>query len=175
MPNVTYTATIDVARPAVWDFVQDINNWAPFAHGYQEHEVVNDRESVWVVKGEIGPISRVTKFHVQITEWLEGERVAFILKGLNESVNGEGAIVISDTASGATEVRGDAAIEFGGSLGPVINQFFVPWLRAGADELVTKIAVALQPDYQKPKQAFFLVRWLRALLRLLGLGKGTTT
>ena len=41
MPNVSYTATIDVARATVWDFVQDINNWAPFARGYQEHEIIN--------------------------------------------------------------------------------------------------------------------------------------
>jgi probable F420-dependent oxidoreductase len=168
MPNVSYTATIDVARATVWDFVQDINNWAPFARGYQEHEIINDRESVWLVKGDIGPISRVTKFHVQITEWLERERVAFVLKGLNESVTGEGAILLIDSSEGSgTEIRGDAAIEFGGSLGPAINHLFVPWLRAGADELVTKIAVALQPDYQRPEQPFFLVRWIRAFGRLL--------
>ncbi len=167
MPNVSYTATIDVSRALVWDFVQDMNNWAPFTRGYQEHDVLNDRESVWTVKGDIGPISRVTKFHVTITEWLAGERVAFVLKGLNEPVNGEGAIQLVDTQSGAgTEIRGDAAIEFGGSLGPAINHLFVPWLRSGADELVTKIAVALQPSYQKPARPFFLARWMEAVGRL---------
>ena len=55
MPAVDYTATIDVARATVWEFVKDINNWAPFARGYQEHEVLNENESVWTVKGEVGP------------------------------------------------------------------------------------------------------------------------
>ena len=168
MPKVDYTATIEVPRDVVWDFVKDMNNWAPFAKGYQEHEVLNDRESLWTVKGDIGPISRVTKFHVQITEWLEGEGVGFALKGLNESISGEGAIRLAATNSGAaTEVRGEALLEFGGSLGPVINQLFVPWVKLGADELVTKIALTLQPGYQKPKRAFFAVAWLQSLARLL--------
>ncbi len=175
MPKVDYTATIEVPRALVWDFVKDINNWAPFAKGYQEHELVNDRESLWTVKGDIGPISRVTKFRVRITEWVDGERVAFVLQGLNESVGGEGAIRLTDAAIG-TEVRGEAMIEFGGSLGPVINQLFVPWARAGADELVTKIAVALQPSYTKPKKPFIVVRWLQraweAVLRLARAARG---
>ena len=175
MPRVDYTATIEVPRTTVWEFVKDMNNWAPLAKGYQEHEVLNDRESLWVVKGDIGPISRVTKFHVTITEWLEGEGVGFALKGLNEAVNGEGAIRLNEINGGSsTEVRGEALLEFGGNLGPVINHLFVPWAKQGADELVTKIALTLQPDYQKPKRAFFLIAWLRALrrsvMRLFGRG-----
>ena len=168
MPKVDYTATIEVPRATVWEFVKDIDNWAAFAKGYQAHEAVSERESFWTVKGDIGPISRVTKFHVVVTEWLDGEQVAFTLKGLNEPVTGAGAIHLSDTdGGGGTHIRGDATIEFGGNLGPVINHLFVPWVRGGADELVTKIAVALQPSYQKPKRPFFLVRWLRALLSWL--------
>jgi len=176
VPKVDYAATIDVPRPVVWDFVRDINNWAPFAKGYQEHELVNDRESLWIVKGDIGPISRVTKFHVTITEWAEGERVGFVLKGLNESVSGEGAIRLTDTDTGTgTRILGEAILEFGGSLGPVINQLFAPWARAGADELVTKIALALQPSYVRPKEPLFVLGWLRAawrlVLRLVGAGR----
>ena len=168
MPRVDYTTTIDVPRANVWDFVKDIDNWAPFTRGYQEHEQVNDRESVWTVKGDIGPISRVTKFHVEITEWVDGERVGFRLKGLNESISGEGAIHLTDVnASAGTEVRGEALLEFGGSMGPIVNQLFVPWARAGADELVTKIAVALQPTYVKPKRPLFVIDWLQRLWRLV--------
>jgi carbon monoxide dehydrogenase subunit G len=167
MPRVDYTATIEVPRATVWDFVKDMNNWAPLAKGYQDHEVVNDKESLWTIKGDIGPISRITKFHVTITEWLEGEGVGFALKGLNESISGEGAIRLNETNGGAsTEVRGEALLEFGGSLGPVINQLFIPWAKQGADELVTKIAVTLQPDYQRPKRPFFIVAWLQGLVRL---------
>jgi carbon monoxide dehydrogenase subunit G len=145
MPTVSYTTTIDVPRGEVWGFVRDMNNWAPFAKGYQSHEVINDRESIWIMKGDLGFISRTTKFHVRITEWIEGDRVAFTVQGLNEPIKGEGAIQLDDTgdASG-TEIRGDASLSFGGPMGPIVNKFIGPWVQSGADELVTKIVAAVR-------------------------------
>ncbi|MEX0799942.1 MAG: SRPBCC family protein [Dehalococcoidia bacterium] len=165
MPNVSYTAQMEIARSVVWEFVRDMNNWAPFARGYQEHEVLSDRESIWTVRGEVGPISRVTKFHVVITEWIEGETVGFTVKGLNEPVTGEGAIRLTDGAAQGTDIRGDATLEFGGNLGPILNHLIGPWVQSGADELVTKIAVAIQPSYVRPQRPFVLVRVLAALWR----------
>lgn len=144
MPDISYTCGMRAARPRVWEFVQDINNWAPFTRGYQAHEILNDRESVWTVKGDLGPISRVTRFHVSITEWVVGERVGFEVNGLNEPITGKGAIQLSDRdGSAETEIRGEATLNFGGSMGPVINQLIVPFVHAGADELVTKIVLAI--------------------------------
>jgi len=161
MPEVSYTAVMEIPRPTVWDFVRDMNNWAPLAKGYQTHEILNDRESIWTIKGEVGPISRTTKFHITITEWVEGERVAFTLEGLNEPITGEGAILISDSDGEAgTDIRGDATLTFGGSLGPILNQLIGPWVQQGADELVTAIATTLQPTYVRPSRPFFLVRWI---------------
>lgn len=145
MPKVEYTTTIELPRGEVWEFVRDMNNWAPFAKGYQSHEVLNDRESIWTVKGELGPVSRTTKFHVTITEWVEGERVGFTFKGLNEPISGEGAIQLKDAAGGGgTEIIGEAEIKFGGALGPIVNRFIGPFVKAGADELVTKIVAAVR-------------------------------
>jgi carbon monoxide dehydrogenase subunit G len=144
MPAISYTTLMQAPRPQVWDFVRDMNNWAPFTRGYQQHEVLNDRESVWTVKGDLGPISRVTKVHVTITEWIEGDRVAFTVRGLNEPISGGGAIVLSDGSAGdQTEIRGDATIEFGGTIGPVVNHLIVPFIEDGADELVLRIVEAV--------------------------------
>jgi carbon monoxide dehydrogenase subunit G len=171
MPEVNYTAVMDITRPIVWDFVRDMNNWAPLAKGYQTHEVLNDRESIWTVKGEVGPISRTTKFHITITEWHEGDRVAFTLKGLNESITGEGAIMLTDRDdSPGTDIRGEATLEFGGSMGPVLNQLIGPWVQQGADELVTAIVTTLQPTYVRPSRPFFLGRWAQSAWRLLRSG-----
>jgi carbon monoxide dehydrogenase subunit G len=144
VPAITYTTTMGAPRTKVWDFVRDMDNWAPFTRGYQSHEIVNERESLWVVKGDLGPISRVTKVHVTITEWVEGERVGFVVKGLNEPLSGGGAIQLGDAADGArTEIRGDATIEFGGSLGPVVNHLIGPFVEDGADDLVVQIVKAV--------------------------------
>src|SRR3990172_1349681 len=147
MPEITYKTTMAAPRATGWEFVRDINNWAPLTRGYQAHEIVNDCESVWTVRGDLGPISRITKFHVTITEWVEGERVAFNVYGLNEPINGEGAISIADGAgASSTDIQGNATIEMGGTLGPVVNQLIVPFVEEGADELVTKIVIAVTGD-----------------------------
>ncbi len=144
MPDISYTTTMGAPRSRVWDFVRDMNNWAPFTRGYQTHEIINEKESLWTVKGDLGPISRITKVHVTITEWIEGERVAFTVKGLNEPLSGGGAILLSDAEGGVrTEIRGDATIEFGGSLGPVVNHLITPFIESGADDLVVQIVKAV--------------------------------
>lgn len=135
-------------RPRVWDFVRDMNNWAPFTRGYQSHEILNEFESLWIVRGDLGPISRVTKVQVLITEWIEGERVAFTVKGINEPLTGGGAIMLADSHGGQrTEIRGDATIEFGGSLGPVVNHLIAPFIESGADELVVQIVEAVTGEH----------------------------
>lgn len=144
MPTVSYTTTIDVPRADVWEFVRDMNNWAPFTKGYQSHEIINEQESVWTIKGELGPISRTTKFRIVITEWVEGERVGFTFTGLNEPISGAGAIQLKDRPDNTgTDIIGEADIRFGGTLGPIVNQFIGPFVRAGADDLVTKIVAAV--------------------------------
>jgi carbon monoxide dehydrogenase subunit G len=147
MPEISYRTTMSAPRATVWEFVRDINNWAPLTRGYQAHEIVNDHESIWTVKGDVGPISRITRFRVTITEWVEGERVAFTVAGLNEPINGSGAISIADgDGPASTSIQGNATIEMGGTLGPVVNHLIVPFVEEGADELVTKIVIAVTGD-----------------------------
>jgi carbon monoxide dehydrogenase subunit G len=37
MPEVEYTTVVNLPPETVWDFVKDMNNWAPFLTGYQKH------------------------------------------------------------------------------------------------------------------------------------------
>jgi carbon monoxide dehydrogenase subunit G len=159
VPAITYTTTMGAPRPQVWEFVRDMNNWAPFTRGYQSHEILNERESLWIVKGDLGPISRVTKVHVHITEWIEGQRVGFTVQGVNEPLSGGGAIFLSDAAGGSrTEIRGDATIEFGGSLGPVVNHLIAPFIESGADELVVQIVRAVTgEEVERQRQSRILL------------------
>ena len=90
MPEVSYQTDMNVPLDQVWDFVKDMNNWAPMLTGYQGHEVSDDRHSVWTLKGDVGILSRTVKLDVNITEWVDAERVCFTLEGLNEAVEGDG-------------------------------------------------------------------------------------
>jgi len=95
MPEVTYRTTMSLPVTEVWDFVKDMNNWAPFLTGYQKHEILSDTDSIWTLKGDVGVLSRVVQLKAHVTEWSGPERVSFTLTGLNESVEGGGTLEMS--------------------------------------------------------------------------------
>ncbi len=90
MAEVEYATTARLPVAAIWDFVRDMDNWATYLTGYQSHEKQDDDESVWVLKGDVGHLSRTLRFQVRVTEWAGPERVTFVLKGLNEPMEGGG-------------------------------------------------------------------------------------
>lgn len=100
MPEVTYTTTLHLPVSTIWEFVQDMNNWAPMLTGYISHEIKSDTHSVWTLKGDVGILARTVELDVHITEWVDEERVRFTLKGLNEMVEGGGCFLMGPVTSG---------------------------------------------------------------------------
>jgi len=94
MPEVTYTTTMDLPVAVVWDFVKDMNNWAPLLTGYKKHEVVSETDSIWTLQGDVGILSRRVELKAHVTEWAGPERVSFTLTGLNEAVEGSGTLLM---------------------------------------------------------------------------------
>ena len=95
MPEVEYSTTMGLAPEAIWEFVKDMNNWAPFLTGYQKHTIESETDSVWTLKGDVGILSRQIELRAHVTEWNGPQRVAFTLTGLNEAVDGGGTLTIS--------------------------------------------------------------------------------
>lgn len=90
LPEAEYSTTARLPVPVIWAYVREMDNWAPFLRGYQSHEKRSDADSVWVLKGDVGMVTRTVKFHVHVDEWGEPSRVRFTLKGLNEQMEGGG-------------------------------------------------------------------------------------
>lgn len=110
MPEHRYTTTVAAPPEAVWAFVKDMGNWAPLLTGYQRHETIDERDSVWTLKGDVGILSRIVQLRAHVTEWNGPARVAFTLTGLNEPVEGGGSVTIEPAearpASPAAPPRG---------------------------------------------------------------------
>ena len=96
MPEVEYTTRLSIPREAVWSFVKDMNNWAPFLTGYQRHEILSETDSIWTLKGDVGVLARIVRLQAHVTDWSGPERVAFTLTGLNEPVEGGGELVMRE-------------------------------------------------------------------------------
>jgi carbon monoxide dehydrogenase subunit G len=94
MPEVEYTTTMALSCELVWEFVKDMNNWAPMLTGYQTHEILDETDSLWTLKGDVGILSRTVKLRAHVTEWVDREKVSFTLTGLNEKVDGGGVLVM---------------------------------------------------------------------------------
>ena len=101
MAEVEYSTTAKLPIGSIWDFVREMDHWAPWVAGYQSHTKQSETESVWILKGDVGVLARTVKFQVTITEWAGPERVSFALRGLNEPMQGSGAFVMETCDKGA--------------------------------------------------------------------------
>src|SRR5688500_1015766 len=101
MPEVEYATTMSLPRSLIWEFVKDMNNWAPFLTGYQKHEILSETDSIWTLKGDVGVLSRLVQLKFHVTEWNGPDRVTFTLTGLNEAVDGAGSLSIAPASPDA--------------------------------------------------------------------------
>ena len=113
MPEAEYNTTARLPVQVIWDFVREMDNWAPFLRGYQSHQKFTDRESVWVLKGDVGMVTRTVKFRVQIDEWGEPSRVRFRLKGVNEPMEGGGEFRLEPYEDAAAAAAAPAPVKLG--------------------------------------------------------------
>jgi carbon monoxide dehydrogenase subunit G len=94
VPEVEYATTARLPVQTIWEFVEEMDNWASFVVGYQSHEKQSDKDSTWVLKGDVGMLARTVKFAVRIDEWDGPSRVSFSLEGLNEPMKGSGTFLL---------------------------------------------------------------------------------
>ena len=117
MPEVEYTTIVSAPLERVWKYVENLENWCHLMIGFQALEVVDDRQSIWTVRGDVGILTREVKIKVDITEWLPCEKVSFLITGITERLEGGGAFLLShaatDDAAAASHDRGNAAAEGG--------------------------------------------------------------
>lgn len=92
MIEVEHSTRLAAPLERVWEYVWDIPNWAPFVVGYQRLRLVDDRTSVWTLRGDIGILAREVDIKVEITEWQAAQVVRFALTGVTERLEGSGEV-----------------------------------------------------------------------------------
>ncbi|WP_461611696.1 CoxG family protein [Cytobacillus kochii] len=139
MPAGTHTITLPVRIEEIWSFVSDMNKWAPLVPGYIEHEILNENESTWAFKGDLGFMKKTVKLKINIIEWKEPTTVTFDLKGISDNFKGGGyfnAVVVNDRT---TEMTGNLDITAGGAMGPMINQILKSFVPKTTEELTEAV------------------------------------
>jgi carbon monoxide dehydrogenase subunit G len=129
VPEAEYATTSRLPVEVIWDFVRDMDHWAPFVTGYQSHQKEGERDSLWVLRGDVGALSRRVVFRVHVTEWAGPSRVAFSLDGVNEPLTGEGAFRLEREGEAPVTPAGVAPPRLG-LLGRLLEAALRWWLRA---------------------------------------------
>lgn len=107
MIEVEHTAVIAVPVDRAWDYVQDMSNWAPFVIGYRAFRVIDDRTSIWTVRGDVGMLAREVDLRVDVTDWRPGQGVEFTVCALTERLDGSGSLALAPWDPESVEAPAD--------------------------------------------------------------------
>lgn len=121
MPSSVHKVKLPLSNEHIWEFVSKMNNWAPLVPGYMEHEILNDRESTWKFKTDVGLLKKKIHLKVDILEWKEPTKVTFNLTGINEKFFGDGYFEAKRISNSETEMIGCLTIEAEGTMGKMVN------------------------------------------------------
>jgi len=129
MPSGIESKVLPLPIDRIWDFVSDMNKWAPLVPGYIEHEILNDKQSTWAFKGDLGFMKKTVKLKIDITNWIEPTKVTFDLTGVSDNFVGSGFFEAEAVDANNTKMTGSLDITAKGAMGPMINSIlktFVP-------------------------------------------------
>jgi len=144
MPSGMYEVEVDLPIYKVWDFVKDMDNWAPLILGYIQHKRFTNRQSLWEFYSDIGIIKKKISLMVTITEWIEPTKVTFSLEGENGKLKGGGYYLAEAIGENKTKITGYLDINAKGPMGPMVNKVLVSYLPKVTKEMVMAIAAKLE-------------------------------
>jgi hypothetical protein len=121
MPEVEQSVEVAVGIDEVWRYVENLENWAPYVIGFQQLQVVDDRRSIWTVRGDLGILSREVELQADITLWQPRDRVEFTVTGLTERLEGDGHFVLRPSGPSAAPATPDPVLA-GGEVQPAARR-----------------------------------------------------
>ena len=143
MPNGTHTVELQVPIENIWNFVSDMNKWAPLVPGYIEHEILSEKQSTWKFKGDLGFMKKTVKLQIDIQEWIEPSKVTFDLKGLSDNFTGGGYFIAEKISDSSTSMVGHLDITAGGMMGAMVNTILKNFVPETAQQLTEAIAAKI--------------------------------
>lgn len=144
-----YTTEVGAPIQTVWDFVRNIDHWAPLVPGYISHTILNETESIWVFKTKLGVLKKQIELKVEITKWTEPEMIEFVLTGLNEKCAGSGYFHARQLQRERTEMTGSLEVQAEGTMAKMVNSLLKNAVPDLTKQLTEAVAAKLEEVYVK--------------------------
>ncbi|MFB6467153.1 CoxG family protein [Cytobacillus sp. Hz8] len=121
MPAGIHKMDLNVPIEKVWEFVSVMDRWATLVPGYIEHQILDDYESTWTFKSDIGIVKKKISLKVKITKMDVPTKVHFDLIGVNENFTGNGYFKAEVVEGEKTRMTGCLDIQAHGMMAKVVN------------------------------------------------------
>lgn len=130
----THTVAVPVDVKTIWDYVSDFEKWATTIPAYKEHEIINNRQSIWTFEGSVKGIKKTIQAQVDITEWNEPSNIKFQLKGLSDNFSGIGHFTVEEVNDEAI-MTCTVEVRAGGLSGAVLT----PFIKMSIQKVTTRL------------------------------------
>lgn len=138
-----HSVELDTPISTIWDFVSDMNNWAPLVPGYVDHQMIDDRNSIWKVHGDIGVMERTVTLKIQIIEWNAPNSIVFQLATRNNTCRGEGYFEAEAISDSKTKMKGSLDLSVKGMIGTMVNPVMKSVLPKVGKDFTEKVATKI--------------------------------
>lgn len=144
MPEVAYRIILDTPIDRVWTFVNDLRNWATAMPGYQDYTEIDEAHSIWKLKGDAGILQKLVTFEARVTGREPPTRVQFLLRAVDEPLEGSGCFLAVPAGADATQVELSLSLQARGLMAPVINALLGKTLPRDVATLATAIKARVE-------------------------------
>lgn len=149
MPSGIHQEDLDVPIDVIWDFVKDMDNWAPLVPNYINHEKITERQSTWEFKTDIGILKKKISLIIDITEWNEPTKISFTLTGKSDRYSGEGYFEAKAINVSKTKLSGYLEVNLNGKMASKLNAKLENELPESVKEMAKAISLKLEELVRK--------------------------
>lgn len=140
MAAETHQLALALKQEEIWDFIQNMNNWAPLIPDYISHEMVSDNEVIWDFKADLGFMKKPVQLKIDIINREEPKKIQFDLVGISDNFKGGGHFIVKSTDEEISSLEGFLDISAGGMMGAMINPVLKTFVPKTVQELTDNIA-----------------------------------
>lgn len=143
MKTKLYTVKLELPLAKVWKIIGAYEILVPLLPGYFGHQIINQNESVWTIKREIGLLKKKFDIMVVVQEWNEPSSIKLDFKDRKERFSGSVFFETKGITKNQTLLTVSVRYNVSGSM----NRFISNMMKADGTEFTQEIKKLIETDF----------------------------